>query len=125
MARSDRELMEQARRAYERGRLLAALPWAAIVLPLVATALLACGRPVLTCVQAAALWASIVALRWRGQDYGKGVPIGLVLGTFGFAVPFFSCASGLCSVASAPHLLVACCGAGVLAGLGLTAQALQ
>jgi hypothetical protein len=94
MANAEADLEGRARRAYERGRLLAGLRRAAIVLPMVAVSLLACNRPAATSIVAVALIVVIVAAEWRGIPWSHGARLGLGAGLVPLIAPVVMGASG-------------------------------
>lgn len=92
------DLRDQARAAYERGRLRAALPAGAIVLTLAVIAVVLGETPMLE--SGIGLTAAGLAawMGWRGESPGKGVLPGIVAGAIGFTVPLLARAAGLVSL---------------------------
>jgi hypothetical protein len=119
----DRELRARARRAYELGRLGSKLPWALAAGPPAGIALGVCEDPGLVLIQAGLLAAAIVGFLWRGQDYGRGVRVGMLLGAPAFALPLLGCASGVCVAGPSAPLVALCLGGGVACGLALSLRA--
>ncbi len=120
----DELLPTRARRAYELGRLSSqagALLWAA---PLVCFTLVMGHHSGWTWLNFLLLETAIVAMRWRGGDFGRAVVPGLVGGSLAFALPLLACQVSLCAVGPSPRLVFVCVGAGVLAGAVLTTRAL-
>lgn len=108
----------EARRAYEIGRVRAALRVAPIVL-LAAAAAALCGRPLgLTCALGALVLSLAVGLGWRGGAGGRAVPAGILAGIAAFALPIavqtigHLCLGDACMVLCQP----ACVVGGALAG---------
>src|SRR2546428_13517566 len=83
----DSALRERARRAYEIGRLAAALRRSVLLLPAIGIALLCCDRPTATLASGAGLVFLVTFCLWRGQDYRRGVRPGLVAGLLSFPLP--------------------------------------
>jgi hypothetical protein len=129
MEPSEAALVSLARRAYERGRVQAALWRAAPLVPVVAWTWGWCRYPALAAACGAALVALTVAFRWRGQVWGRAVMPGLAAGLVPFVLPFSMrgasevCVGGMCC----SLCLVGCIGGGVLAGVlvGRRASALD
>jgi hypothetical protein len=123
MAVPEAVLSARARRAYEAGRLLSALPAVALAVPMVALSLVLCDRPAATAACGFALVAVLVAAAWRGRPYVRGARAGLVAGLGPLLLPmatcFHLCAGGVCLLAP-----TACIVAAVIGGatLGLYAR---
>lgn len=122
----DDSLHRRARRAYELGRLGAAMPYALVVPPLALLALWSCPRSGESLALISILTASVlVYLRWRGQDLGHAVIPGVVIGLAGYTVPILAVSCNLCPVAPSPLLFGLCAAAGAISGLALTAHCLM
>src|SRR5262249_59958534 len=80
MERSEAVLAAQARRAYERGRVQAALWRAAPLLPIVAWSVGWCRYPTLALASGTLIVALTVLFGWRGQLWGRAVAPGLAAG---------------------------------------------
>lgn len=125
MAVPEAALIGRARRAYEWGRVRAALPAVAVVVPMVALSLVFCGRGLASVGCGAALAAVLLAAGWRGQDYRRGVRVGLVAGLGPFVMPIAQggvmfCTSGVCWASPA-----ICVVGGTLGGLMIAAFVLR
>lgn len=119
-------LRRRARRAYELGRLSAALPCALVVPPLALLALRSCPRSGVHLAVLATLTAVVlVCLRWRGQDFGRAVTPGILIGLAGFAVPWLAISCELCPLAPSPLLFALCGASGAISGLALSAHCLR
>jgi hypothetical protein len=115
------ELMDpadRARRAYELGRLRAALRVALYVAPMTILSLVGCARPGLNAVMGIALLALAVGLLWRGQAYARAASAGLVAGAAPLLIPMFVRSSGHCCIGGACWMVCmeACIGGGFIAG---------
>lgn len=109
-------LLDRARRAYERGRVLSGARLAACSLPLVALALTACPRPAV-CLGIGAAAAALVALFvWRGRDWARGARAGLLAGVAPLLCPVVVGLSGHPCAEQACLLGPGACVAGGLAG---------
>src|SRR5438477_4389169 len=123
MAVPEAVLAGRARGAYERGRVLSALPTVALVVPLVALSVAVCGRAAASLSLGALLGGVLMAALWRGQDLARGARTGLAAGAGALLLPmatcFHLCAGGVCLLAPS-----ACVGAGLTAGaaIGLLAR---
>lgn len=117
----------QVRRAYELGRVRQGLVAAVPVVVMVALSLLVCRRPALTLGAGAVLFVLAVALRARGQVYGRALIPGLLAGSAPLILPLLLRASGHCCIGGACWSLcmLGCVGGGLLAGIaiGVTAAA--
>lgn len=108
------ELREAARRAYERGRWWAALPWA-VPVGLAGAVSFGLGVGSASAV-ALVLGAVVVGFRWRGGALGAAVLPGLIAGSVAWAVPLL----GVCRAGCAGpgwECVALCVGAGAGAGL--------
>jgi hypothetical protein len=118
MERSDTVLALQARRAYERGRLQAALWRATPLVPLVAWSVGWCRYPELAAASGLALVTLTVILLWRGQTWGRAVAPGLAAGLPPLVLPLLLrearvvCVGELCC----SLCLLGCVGGGLVAG---------
>jgi hypothetical protein len=108
----------RARASYERGRLRAALPTVALVVPMVALSIVVCGRDVASLVCGTLLAAALLFARWRGQAMAGGAHAGLAAGAGALLLPmatcFHLCAGGVCLMAPS-----ACVASGLLGGAAL------
>jgi hypothetical protein len=121
----DDTLHRRARRAYELGRLYAALPCALVAPPLAFLAAQSCPRSGLYLAFLAALAAALlVGLRWRGQDFGRAVTPGVLMGLAGYAVPWLAVSCNLCPLTPSPLLFGLCGAGGATSGLALSAHCL-
>ena len=112
----DGVLMRCARRAYERGRLGAAVRRSVFLLPVVGVALLCCTSVAGTLVGGASLFALITLCLWRGQEYRRGVRPGLVAGFVPLFLPILAQTGGHLCVSDRCLLFPAVCGLGGLLG---------
>ena len=87
METNSQGLRDRARRAYEWGRIRAALRETLPVIPLVGASLLACSAPVQTIASGGLLYAVAVTLRARGGASGRAVTPGFVAGLGAFFAP--------------------------------------
>jgi len=118
MATNEAALEVRARRAYELGRLRAALRVAPLVVAAAAAAI-ACGRPLsLTLALASALLLVCVAASYTGGAQGRAVMPGLMAGAAPFAMPLLLATVGGACFGPACLLLClpACIVGGALAG---------
>jgi hypothetical protein len=119
MEPSDTVLLGRARRAYEQGRLQAALWRAAPLVPIVAWIYGWCRYPVLAVVCGGALVALTVAFAWRGQAWGRAVTPGLAAGLAPLVMPLLMrgaqdvCVGEMCC----SLCLVGCVAGGIVAGV--------
>jgi len=119
MERSEAVLAAQARRAYERGRVQAALWRAAPLLPIVAWSVGWCRYPTLALASGTLIVALTVLFGWRGQLWGRAVAPGLAAGLAPLVLPLLMrgardvCFGGMCC----PLCLVGCIGGGLAAGV--------
>src|SRR5258706_16297766 len=74
------ELLQRARRAYERGRILKALRSAGLVLPMTLVSFGSCADRTASLAIAALLGPLAMVLVWRGGATGRGVVPGFVAG---------------------------------------------
>lgn len=119
------DLLQQATRAYERGRLrwvLRNVAWVAL-LPLVAFAL--GGRLAGTLILGAALLSAFATLIWTGRDFGRGAWAGLVAGVPALLLPLCAQLAGhVCSGSGCYSLcLPACIAGGLIAGVVVARRA--
>ena len=119
MEPSESALAVRTRRAYERGRLQAALWRAVPLVPLVAWTLGWCRYPVLAALCGMALIALTVAFGWRGQTWGRAIAPGLLAGLPPLVLPLLMRgASDVCVGEMCCSLcLLGCVGGGLGAGL--------
>ncbi len=116
----DVRLAARSRRAYELGRVLAALPTAALAAPLTAVSCLFCGRPAESLACGALLALLIVVFLWRGGGLARGVRPGLLAGLPGVLLPIgLQCTAHPCTPAACGLLSTLCVTAGVTGGLVL------
>ena len=125
MDSNDTQLLARAMAGYERSRLkralLAAFP--SLLLPLVAFAV--GGRLMISVLLGLLIWAATVALTWRGQSWGRSVPVGLVAGAFPLGLALMAQKIGhVCTAHGCTSLCVPMCAAGGLAaGVAIAAAA--
>lgn len=115
------EVHAKVQQAYERGRALRATRWCFAAAPLAVAALLLTERR-LEVAGLTALFVSVVWLAdWRGRDWGRALPAGLVGGllTFGAAISARWVMSDCCASGSgcSDWCVPACSTAGGLAAL--------
>ena len=111
-------LMARARRAYEWGRLRRAAWEALAATPLALGLLLVCPQERLAWTASALLYPTVVALRWRGEAWGRGAAAGLAAAAIPLvcAALLLSCGH-LCPARAWPALCMATCvAAGIAAG---------
>jgi hypothetical protein len=114
---SEARLLERARGAYERGRVLAGLRTASLAVPMAAASLLVCGRPSVTLPAASLLAASVTALVWRGGDAGRGARLGLLAGLPPLLFPIAAAVTGhVCNASYCLYFPSACLAGGLLGG---------
>ncbi len=119
MADLDGVLSERARRAYEMGRLGAALRNSLLLLPAVGVALVCCSNPGPSLVSGAGLILLVAFCQWRGQGYRRGVRPGLVAGFVPLLLPILAQATGHLCASGGCLLFPTVCGVGGLLG-GIT-----
>jgi hypothetical protein len=121
MAIPETLLLETARGAYERGRILAGLRIASLAVPMAAASLLVCGRPSVTLPAVSLLVLVITALVWRGGDAGRGARLGLLAGIPPLLLPMFAVAAGhVCNASFCVYFPAVCLAGGVLGGALVT-----
>ena len=116
----ERRLLESAHRAYERGRLRAALRVGFVIVPIAVVCAWESGAVTRTLILAAVVWGLATALRWRVQGGFAVVSSGLWCGAGPAAA-----ALAVCRFAPAcpPDVAVGVCGlAGVLSGSARSGQ---
>jgi hypothetical protein len=122
MAGPEAALAARALRAYEWGRLRAALPAAVVAVPMIALSFAVCRQYAASSAGGAALVAVLLAAAWRGQDFGRGARAGLVAGLGPLLLPlatcFHLCAGGTCLLAP-----TTCVVAGAVGGVVVTSLA--
>ena len=123
------DLRDRALAAYERRRLLDAVPWAIPGLLLALVTHWRGGTP-LAWVFGGALAALAAGFAWRGQELGRALLPGFAAGSIGWGIPLaFGCLSGACSAMCTAQCLVLASVAGGLSGgllwrrLGVTTTA--
>jgi hypothetical protein len=118
MAVPEAVLSVRARRAYEMGRLRAALPTVAFAAPMVGLSAVLCDRPAASAGCGLALVAVLVAAAWRGRPHARGARAGLVAGLGPLLLPmatcFHLCAGGVCLLAPAACIVAALVGGAAL-----------
>src|SRR3989442_3117958 len=120
MADPEGLLSERARRAYEMGRLGAALRKSLLLLPAVGIAIVCCHNPGPTLVSGAGLILLVAFCEWRGQGYRGGVRPGLVAGFVPLLLPILAQATGHVCASGGCLLFPTVCGVGgVLGGITL------
>jgi hypothetical protein len=119
MEPSELALADRARRAYERGRLQAALWRAAPLLPLLAWTVSGCRYPALAAGCGAAVVALTVAFAWRGGTWGRAIVPGLAAGVAPLTLPLLVRSAGdVCMGSMCCSLCaVSCVAGGLLAGV--------
>jgi hypothetical protein len=126
MAAAEDVLVGRARRAYELGRALLGVRRAAVVLPMAALSLWMCGRPSETCILAGVLALLVIALEWRGQDYGRGARLGLLAGLPALVLPVAAEAAGqACDRSFCSFYPALCAVGGVLGGSWLVLRGVR
>ena len=118
----------RARAAYERGRLLRAATEAAIVVPIVAASAIWSSSARVSLAAGVVLAVLLVALRARGQHFGRAALTGLVAGLAPMVLPLALHRSGWCcigGVACTSFCFTACIVGGVIAGAWVGARALR
>lgn len=117
------ELREQARAAYERGRLRLAALWVLPVLALTVVAVWLGSSPTLEVALGVGAASAAVGMAWRGRDLGAAVGPGLMAGSIGFVAPLLGRGAGLVHLGCGATLecVLTCSIAGVIAG-GLLAK---
>ncbi|HJZ89046.1 MAG TPA: hypothetical protein VKN99_27935 [Polyangia bacterium] len=124
MTPSERTLMAAARRAYEWGRLRAALRAAWLVVPMVAISVAWARHPVASLAAGVALLGLVVVLGWRGGAAGRAVGPGLVAGLAPLTLPLAVRTTGhLCSSTLCMQLCLPACVVGGLISGALLARA--
>jgi hypothetical protein len=121
-------LMARTRRAYELGRLRAALGVAIYVVPMITTSLAWCGRPITTIVVGAALLIAAIVFAWRGGAYGRAVLPGLWAGAAPLVLPILVRGGGVCEMGGGrcvPWCLLGCFGGGLVAGVAIAWRSLR
>src|SRR5689334_22125297 len=86
------ELVQRARVAYERGRLVLGLQRSLLVVPMSLFSLGCCGRPALALPVALALAVAVVGFTWRGGLLDRAVLPGLIAGSAGLVLPVLTAA---------------------------------
>ena len=94
MSGPDVELAARARRAYELGRLDAALRRSLLLAPLVATAFLCCADASGVLIGGLGLMAVVTFCLWRGEAFRRGVRPGLIAGMVPLILPLAIQAAG-------------------------------
>ena len=120
MAADAAAIETRARRAYEYGRVRLGLRRAAVVLPMAALSVFACGRPTASCLTALILAACVLVFEWRGQALGGGGRIGLLAGLPPLLLPLLLQAGGVvCSQSFCTFYPIACVAGGIVGGVFL------
>jgi len=89
--KSNDELLERVRTAYERGRMAKALRTAALVAPMMLLSFGCCGSHVAALAIGAVLAAAVTVLVWHGGVAGRAVLPGLLAGAVPLAFPLLVC----------------------------------
>jgi hypothetical protein len=124
MSTAEAALLARAQRAYERGRALAGLRSATLVLPMAALSWVACRHPAATAFGALALAALLAHAVWRGQQAARGAWLGLAAGQAPLLLPILAELGGHACDASVCLFFPTACLLGGLAGgvaLGIVA----
>jgi len=120
MSVPDGALARRAKRAYEAGRLEAAVGRSLLLLPIVALALFCCSDPARILISGLCLLAAVTFCLWRGQAYGRGVRPGLLAGIVPLAIPLAAQAGGhLCDAGRCLLVPSVCILAGAAGGVAL------
>ena len=90
MEMNSHALRARALRAYEWGRIRAALRDTLPVIPLIGGSLLACAAPAHTIASGCLLYAVAVGLRWKGGAFARAVTPGFVAGLGAFFAPLLA-----------------------------------
>ena len=115
---SEAVLLARARRAYEWGRVRAALPRLLVVAPLTVLSLVACGRYAATGAASMALALVLLACLWQGRHAGRGARAGLLAGMGPLLLPLGVPATAhVCTEPSCLLFPLACVAGGILGGL--------
>jgi hypothetical protein len=115
---SEAVLLARARRAYEWGRVRAALPRLLFVAPLTVLSLVACGRYAATGAVSVALALILLACLWQGRQAGRGARAGLLAGLGPLWLPLgVPVSAHACTESSCLLFPLACVAGGILGGL--------
>jgi hypothetical protein len=126
MAVDPEPLRASARRAYERGRLRRAAFEGLAVVPLVLGLLRVCPEAGVAWTAGAVLYLTVIALRWRGEAWGRAVWPGLAAAAIPVVGSLLVLSCGhLCPARAWPALCLATCvmggaAAGMVVGLRST-----
>ena len=110
------ELLQDARVAFERGRVAKALRTSALVLPMIAVSFACCGNRSASIALAGALVALVASLAWRGGGAARAVLPGLAAGAVPLAIAVLACPACDHAGASGAWPMAACVVGGVLSG---------
>lgn len=113
------DLVEQARRAYELGRVRRALRWALFVPALTALSCFNCGAAAGSLVCGALLSVLVVGLLWRGEQLGQVVLPGVLAGLAPFTLAVCAGLGGHACAATGwcMFFVATCLVGGLVAGL--------
>jgi hypothetical protein len=90
----------RVRRAYELGRLRAALPWALVPLALSLLSCTCCAERSFVMLFGASLAGMLVLARWRGGVWAAAAPVGLGGGVLAWLAPFACPIAPVCAAAA-------------------------
>ena len=85
------EVLHEARRAYERGRVAKAMRTSLLVLPMILVSFGCCGNRSASIAFAGVLVALVASLVWRGGDVGRAVVPGLAAGAVPLGIALLAC----------------------------------
>jgi hypothetical protein len=120
MSEADTVLIERARRAYERGRVVRGLQTAAVVAPMATLSWIVCRSPLLTLFASAALAALVAIAVWRGQELARAARAGLLAGAVPLLCPIAAGLGGhVCDASFCLLFPGVCLAGGLAAGLAL------
>lgn len=109
------QLKLQAKKAYELGRLKAAFKFLWVIVPVVVLSACTCGEVGLPLIVGCVLGLTVVALKWRGEEYGFSVGPGLLAGVVAFSIPLVMHLLGICCRTNLE--IVFCAISGILGGI--------
>ncbi len=109
-------VLNGARRAYERARLLKGLRTSALVGPMLLLSFGCCGNRAASIAVACALAVLATVLVWRGGAPGRAVVPGFVAGAVSLAFPLLACPACERSVVVGAVPLAACVAGGLVSG---------
>jgi len=111
----DAMLLARARRAYEMGRISAAMLRSVWLVPVLGLSLLCCSDPTWSLASGMGLIAAVTCCLWWGQAWGRGVWPGLIAGLVPMIAPLVMQMGGhCCSMGDRCYLYPGVC---ILAGI--------